>query len=95
MTAFVSTASGCRIQIRAQPRASRTEITGLYGEAVRVRVAAPPVDGAANDELLRFLADRLGTSRRNLALARGVAGRTKLVDVTGIAADDARRRLGV
>ena len=54
---------GIRIRIHVQPRASRTEIAGRHGDALKVRLAAPPVDGAANDALLDFIADRLGVPR--------------------------------
>lgn len=95
MTAVVATATGCRIRVRAQPRASRTELAGTYADAVRVRIAAPPVDGAANEELLRFLAERLGVPVRQLALAAGTTGRNKFVAVEGLSAGEAMRRLGL
>jgi uncharacterized protein (TIGR00251 family) len=93
MPAFTATATGTRITLRIQPRASRTEIMGLYGEALRVRVAAPPVEGAANDALLRFLADRLGVGQRSLALDSGHSGRTKTILVTGMAPAEVEHRL--
>lgn len=95
MTAVVPTATGCRIRVRAQPRASRTEIAGLHGESLRVRIASPPVDGAANEALIRFLADRLGVPRRRITLLRGESGRDKTVAVEGVSASEAAARLGV
>ena len=50
------TKTGVRLAIQVQPRASRTELAGIHGDALRIRLAAPPVDGAANEELIRFLA---------------------------------------
>ncbi len=87
--------SGARVCLRVQPRASRDEIAGVAGGAVRVRLRAPPVEGAANDALLRFLADRLDVSRASLTLVSGRTARTKLVEVRGLLAEDVGRRLGL
>jgi uncharacterized protein (TIGR00251 family) len=78
-----------------QPRASRDEITGIAGDAIRVRLTAPPVDGAANEALLRFLADRLDVARSALTLVAGLTARTKVVVVDGLSAEEVRRRLGL
>lgn len=82
------TASGWTLTIRVQPGARRSEWIGTYGDAVRVRVAAPAVDGKANEELLRFLAAELGVARRNLRIVHGAASRSKVVEVVSA---DARR----
>jgi uncharacterized protein (TIGR00251 family) len=79
--------------VRVQPRASRTELAGRHGDALKVRLAAPPVDGAANEALVRFLAERLDVSRSAVWLEAGAAGRTKIVAVTGIGIAAAMRRL--
>lgn len=89
------TDEGVELTIRAQPRASRTEVAGPYGDALRVRLAAPPVDGAANDELVAFLADALGVRKGDVEIARGHGSRSKTVRVRGVDAAEARRRLGV
>lgn len=86
---------GVRLRLRIQPRASREEVTGVAGDAIRVRLTAPPVDGAANEALVRFLADRLDVSRSAVALVSGHTSRSKLVEVTGVSAEEARRRLGI
>ena len=78
-----------------QPRASRDEITGIVGDAIRVRLTAPPVDGAANEALLRFLAARLDLSRSALTLISGHTGRNKTVAVTGVSGEEVGRRLGL
>lgn len=83
------------LAVRVIPRARRTEIAGRRGDAVLVRLAAPPVDGAANEALLAFLSDRLGVPRRRLVLLRGAASRDKVVDIDGIPPAEALRRLGV
>jgi uncharacterized protein len=82
-----------RITVRAQPRASRTEVTGELGGAVRIRVAAPPVDNAANVELVRFLARTLGVGLASVRLVTGGSGRNKIVEVDGVTAADVRRAL--
>jgi uncharacterized protein (TIGR00251 family) len=87
--------SGARLCLRVQPRASRDEITGIAGDAIRVRLTAPPVDGAANEALLRFLADRLDVARSALTLVAGLTARTKVVVVDGLSAEEVRRRLGL
>jgi len=66
---------------------------GRHGGGIKVRVAAPPVDGAANDELVRFLAERLGVPRAAVRLVAGAAARRKTVTVEGVAAAEAERRL--
>jgi uncharacterized protein (TIGR00251 family) len=92
---ITSSPSGTRLFIRAQPRASHDEIAGVAGNAIRVRLKAPPVDGAANDALLRFLASRLEVGRSALTLVSGHTGRTKIVAVQGLAAEEVSRRLGI
>lgn len=72
------------IAIHVQPRASRTEVAGRHGDAVKIRLAAPPVDGAANDELVRFLAERLGVRRGDVTIVAGASGRRKLVRIAGL-----------
>lgn len=72
--------------VKAVPRASRTEFAGEHDGAVRVRIASPPVEGAANDELIRFLAKSFGVSRSAVTVVSGQHGRNKLVRVEGVAA---------
>ena len=88
------TPSGITLRLRVQPRASRTEVVGLYGGELKVRVAAPPVEGAANQELVRFLARRLGVARSAVTIKAGARARSKVAAVEGIGADEAARRLG-
>ena len=94
MPPITPTRDGIVLRLRVQPRASRTEIAGRHGDAIRIRLAAPPVDGAANDALIRFLAERLGVPRAAVTIVAGGGGRDKIVGVAGIAADEAGRRLG-
>ena len=88
----VTTQSGTvRFQVRVQPRASRNEISGVHAGALRVRLHAPPVDGAANEALVDFIADRLDVARRDVRIVAGVTSRTKTVEVAGVASSDVER----
>ncbi|MFO7261854.1 MAG: DUF167 domain-containing protein [bacterium] len=82
-----------RIPVRAQPRASRSEIAGEHDGALRVRLAAPPVEGAANEELVRLLARVLDVPRSAVRIAAGERGRTKVVEVDGVDAETVLRAL--
>jgi len=83
-----------RIKVRLTPRAKRDAIEGWRGDVLRVRVVAPPVDGKANEALLRLLAEALGVPKSDLEIVAGAASRDKTVEVRGLAGDEARRRLG-
>ncbi|HEU4585090.1 MAG TPA: DUF167 domain-containing protein [Gemmatimonadaceae bacterium] len=79
-----------RFAVRVQPRASRSKVAGVRGGALLLRVAAPPVDGAANEELVRLLAGWLGVARRDVSIVGGAASRSKLVDVRGVSVEAVR-----
>lgn len=72
-----------RLRIRAQPKASKTELAGEHGDALKIRIAAPPVDGEANRELLRFLAKRLHLPASSIRVVSGESGRNKVIEVQG------------
>lgn len=72
-----------------------SEVVGLHGNEIRLRVAAPPVDGAANAAVVRLLAEHLGVPRSAVEVAGGVAARHKVVLVAGVTPSEAARRLGV
>ena len=78
--------AGVRFAVRVQPRASKNEVAGIYGTALKIRLQAPPVDGAANDALVSFLADLLGVSRRSVRIISGDSSRNKTVEVDGVTA---------
>ncbi len=69
------------LTLHVQPGAKLTEVAGRYGAALKIRVAAPPVDGKANVELLRYLASAFGVPLRNVTLVRGDASRQKVVRI--------------
>ena len=88
------TGGGVSFAVRVQPRASRTAIAGVVGDALKVSLAAPPVDGKANEALIRFLADWLDVPRASVEIASGEASRNKVVRVSGVTAEFVRSRLG-
>lgn len=75
------------------PRARVTAVAGSHGDAVKIRVAAPPVDGAANAELVRFLSAHLKVPAARVTIVSGAAGRRKTVAVEGMNADEIQRAL--
>jgi uncharacterized protein len=85
---------GVRVTVHVQPRAARTEIAGVHGTALRVRLNAPPVDGAANDALVRFLAEQFGVPRRAVRVVAGHASRRKIVELDGVDVAAVRRASG-
>jgi uncharacterized protein len=79
-----------RVSVHVQPRASRSEIIGQHGAALKVRLQAPPVDGAANEALVRLLAEALGVSPRSVRVVAGAASRSKTVEIDGTTEDAVR-----
>lgn len=88
-----ATPEGVRLYLHVQPGASRSEVVGHHGDAIKVRLAAPPIDGRANDALCRYLAKCLGVKRQDVRLVRGAASRAKCVAVRGIDRATALERL--
>ena len=72
------------ITLHVQPRARKTEIVGVYGDAIKIKVAAPPVEGAANDELVAFFAEFFGVPKSAVDVLRGSKSRNKVVVVEGV-----------
>jgi uncharacterized protein (TIGR00251 family) len=89
------TKAGAVLSVHIQPKASTTECVGIYGDAIKIRVAAPPVDGAANDELIRFLARQLSIPSTSVRIHSGAGGRYKHVLVKGITAQLVMARLNL
>lgn len=89
------TANGVDIPVHVVPRASRTAMAGIVAGSLRVRVAAPPVEGAANSALISFLAAALRVPRRDVSLTSGQASRRKWVRVAGLDVNQIQERLGL
>ncbi len=83
----------CRLKVKAVPGASRSEIVGRLGEALKVRVAAPPEGGKANREILELLAEKLGLPATGVSLVSGAASPAKVVALRGVTAEQAWARL--
>ncbi len=75
---------GVELSVYVQPRASRSRVVGEHGDALKVQLAAPPVDGEANAELVALLGRLLGVSKRQISMVSGAASRRKRVRVTGV-----------
>jgi uncharacterized protein (TIGR00251 family) len=86
-------ATSTRIKVYVQARASKTVIVGMHGDAVHVRLAAPPVDNAANEALVALVATRLGIARRQVRIVAGVASRRKMIEIEGVSAETASAML--
>ena len=87
---YRKTKEGWLISVHAQPGAKKSAVAGLYGEALKVRVAAPPVEGKANEALTAFVAKALGVPRRAVSIVKGESSREKLLLITDASADPPR-----
>jgi len=84
---------GVLLTVHVQPNASRTECVGVHGDAIKIRVAARPIQGAANEELIRFIADRCALVRTQVQIHGGGETRRKRLRVRGITAEQLMARL--
>jgi uncharacterized protein (TIGR00251 family) len=76
-----------RIEVYIQPRASATELAGTHDGLVKIRIAAPPVENAANLALIDFIARRLGIAKRDVRVVSGAASRRKMLEIEGVTAE--------
>jgi len=83
-------AEGWLLSVHAQPGAKKSGVAGIHGEALKIRVAAPPLEGKANAALIQFVAQALGVARKRVSIARGEKGRAKQVLVAAPEADPSR-----
>ena len=81
------------LSLHIQPGAKKTEVAGLHGTALKIRLAAPPVDGKANDCLIAYLSELLGVAKRRVELVSGASSRAKRVRIAGVDSESVRRKL--
>ena len=85
--------SGVTFAVKVHPRARKNAITGELGDALKLAVTAPPIDGRANDACIEFFANLLKVPRSSVTIASGQSSRQKIVRVVGLTADEIKRRL--
>ncbi len=87
--------ASCTLAIKAVPNAPRSAVVGWLGEALKVKVHAPALEGRANDELCEFLADALALPRRAVTVLQGDKSRQKILHISGLTLAEVRLKLGV
>jgi uncharacterized protein (TIGR00251 family) len=86
--------SSVRLEVYIQPRASKTELAGMHDGVVKIRIAAPAVENAANRALVDFIAHQLGIAKRDVRVVAGGASRKKVLEIDGVSADVISAALG-
>ncbi|HEY4903040.1 MAG TPA: DUF167 domain-containing protein [Candidatus Sulfotelmatobacter sp.] len=86
---------GVTFAVRVHPRAKKNGITGQIGDALKLSLTAPPIDGRANDACIEFFAKLLKLPRSSVTIASGQTGRNKVIRITGVSAEELRKRLGI
>ena len=84
-----------RLTVKVHPRARRSALAGRIGDAWKLSLAAPPVDGKANEECVRYLAELAGVPRSRVRIVMGLTSRLKVVEIEGVPQEDLERRLSV
>ena len=85
---------GCAVKVLVAPKASKSEVVGVIKGVLKIRISAPPVDGAANKELVRFLSKQLGVSKSSVLIRSGLASKHKSVFIRGVGAKDVEALAG-
>src|ERR1700693_5693015 len=93
MVAIQNSPSGATFAVKVHPRAKKNVITGEVGDALKLALTAPPVDGKANDACVEFFAKLLNLPRSSITIAAGETSRNKVIRVAGLSAGEVRRRL--
>lgn len=83
-----TTNKGIQFKIKVQPRASKNEITGLQGDALKIRLTAPPVDGEANAACIKFLADYFRVHRKQVSIVSGLTSQHKIIEIEGFTQEE-------
>mgnify|MGYP001419265393 CR=1 FL=1 len=81
------------IRIQVSPGASKNEVTGMYGDSIKLKIAAPPVKGLANKELINYLSDLLGIKREGIIIVSGQTKRSKTIAISGLDREDILKKL--
>ncbi|MBZ5655827.1 MAG: DUF167 domain-containing protein [Acidobacteriia bacterium] len=93
MVAIHDTPSGVTFAVKVHPRAKKNAITGEVGDALKVALTAPPVDGKANAACIEFFAKLLNVPRSSVTIASGQSSRNKVIRVAGLSAEEMKKRL--
>jgi hypothetical protein len=86
--------SSATFAVKVHPRAKKNAITGQIGNALKLSLIAPPIDGRANDACIEFFAKLLKVPRSSVTIASGQTGRNKIIRVAGLSAEELRKRIG-
>jgi uncharacterized protein len=81
---FQKSKKGVTLKIKVEPRSSRKGISGVVGDAIKIKVNAPPVGGAANEELIEVLSEEFGIKKTSIKIIRGISSRNKVVEIEGV-----------
>jgi uncharacterized protein (TIGR00251 family) len=95
MVAIQDSPNGATFAVKVHPRAKKNGITGEVGDALKVALTAPPVDGKANEACIEFLAKLLKVPRSSVTIASGQASRNKVIRVAGLSEEEIRKRLNI
>jgi uncharacterized protein len=87
--------SSATFAVRVHPRAKKNAITGQVGDALKLSLTAPPIDGRANNTCIEFFAKLLKVPRSSVTIASGQTGRNKVIRIAGVSAEELRKRLGI
>jgi len=88
MVNIKETADGVILQVHVVPRSAKSEVAGVHGDALKLRIAAPPVEGQANKECIRFLSDILGIRKKQVVIVGGSKSKNKTIAIEGIRKKD-------
>lgn len=84
-----------RLAVFVQPKSSKNQIVGPHNGALKIKISAPPVDGEANAELVRFLSKTLGVPKKQIEILKGETGRNKAVEISGLSLEIIKQKLGI
>lgn len=92
---ITKTVRGIKLTVFVQPKSAKNQIVGLHNGALKIKIAALPVDGKANTELTNYLAQLLDIPKRQIEILKGDTGRNKIVEIVGLSIEDVQKKLGI